>query len=85
MVIFVKKESFWCKDVSVDNINSLDENIEVDVLIIGGGLSGICTAYYLRNSNLKVALVEQGFVGCGVTSKTTGKINYLQETIYSDL
>ena len=83
----MKFESFWEKDINIknDNFKKLDKDIDVDVLIIGGGLAGISTAYYLRNSNLKIALVEQGFVGCGVTSKTTGKINYLQETIYSDL
>lgn len=32
-----------------------------------------------------MCLVEQGNVGIGVTSKTTGKINFIQETIYSDL
>ena len=81
----MKNKSIWLKDIIVDNNKSLDNDIKVDVLIIGGGLTGISSAYYLKNSNLKVCLVEQGYVGMGVTSKTTGKINYLQETIYSDL
>lgn len=29
-----------------------------DILIIGGGLSGLATAYRLRNSNLKIGLIE---------------------------
>lgn len=81
----MKNESIWLKDIIVDNKKKLDNDIKVDVLIIGGGLTGISSAYYLKNSNLKICLVEQGYVGMGVTSKTTGKINYLQETIYSDL
>lgn len=81
----MKKESFWKQEITIGNTKKLTRDIEVDVLIIGGGLTGISSAYYLRDSNLKVCLVEQGYVGMGVTSKTTGKINYLQETIYSDL
>lgn len=85
MVNNVKRESIWCKDIKVKDTNILDKDLIVDVLIIGGGLTGINTAYYLKDSDLKVAIIEQGYVGMGVTSKTTGKINYLQETIYSDL
>ena len=35
--------------------------------------------------NQKITLVEASLVGMGVTKNTTGKINYLQETIYGDL
>lgn len=85
MVIILKRESVWIKDIKIDNVNSLNKNIDVDVLIIGGGITGISSAYYLKDSKLNVCVVEQGYIGMGVTSKTTGKINYLQETIYSDL
>lgn len=85
LVRFVKRKEFWAKDIKLGKINVLKENIDVDVLIIGGGLTGINTAYYLKDSNLNICLVDQGYVGMGVSSKTTGKINYLQETIYSDL
>lgn len=32
--------------------------IESDVIIIGGGLSGLATAFYLRNTNLSINIVE---------------------------
>lgn len=80
----IKKE-FWSKDIKIGKINKLNKDIDADVLIIGGGLTGINTAYYLRDSKLNICLVDQGYVGMGVSSRTTGKINYLQETIYSDL
>ncbi len=81
----MKKESFWIQDITIKNTKNLNEDIKSDILIIGGGLTGISSAYYLRNSGFKICVVEQGYIGMGVTSKTTGKINYLQETIYSDL
>ena len=71
------KDSLKCKTLST--------NINVDVLIIGGGMTGVSTAYQLINSGLDVCVVERNTIGSGVTNKTTGKISYLQEDIYSKL
>ena len=81
----MKKESIWLKDIKISKNKPLDKNINVDVLVIGGGLTGISTLYNLRNEKLNVCLVEQNFIGSGVTSKSTAKINYLQETVYTDI
>jgi len=58
---------------------------DTDILIIGGGITGITTAYLLINSNKKITLIDKSLIGMGVTSKTTAKLNYLQGTIYQDL
>ena len=61
----------------------LNENIEVDTLIIGGGLTGLLTAYNLKEKN--ICVVERKTIGCGVTKNSTAKITYLQETIYTKI
>lgn len=81
----MENKSLWLDGIEEKNIKELNKNIKCDVLIIGGGMTGLNTAYFLSKSKLKVCLVEQGRIGMGVSSRTTGKINYLQETIYSDL
>lgn len=81
----MKNISIW-KDINKDiNYNKLDKNIEVDVCIIGGGITGISVGYHLINKNLKVCIVERNNIGSGITSKTTGKLTYLQESIYKKL
>lgn len=45
----------------------------VDVLVIGGGITGAATAYEAASRGLRVALVERGDVG-GATSAATGKL-----------
>ncbi len=80
----MKKQSIWLKDFN-NKITILNKNIECDVLIIGGGITGLSTAYHLINKNLKVIIVEKNEIGCGITCKTTGKITYLQELIYTKL
>lgn len=78
-------KSIWIDGLDFSNTKELKENIDVDILIIGGGITGLSTAYHLKDKNVKVALVEANLIGRGVTSKTTGKLTYLQEDIYSKI
>ena len=74
---------FWNADFPTFNFENPVRKL--DVAIIGGGLTGLSTAYYLRNSSLKVAVFEQSKIGGGVTSRSTAKITYLQGDIYQRL
>lgn len=59
------------------------ENIEWDVLIIGGGATGIGTAIDAASRGYKTLLVEQSDIGKGTSSKSTklihGGVRYLQQ------
>ena len=47
-------KSYWLDSIKEENINKydkLEENIKTDICIIGGGLTGITTAYYLSKYN----------------------------------
>jgi len=44
----------------------------VDVAIIGGGIVGTATAYYLAKRGLSVALLEKGHIACEQSSRTWG-------------
>lgn len=81
----MKNYSIWKDNIKLPEFNKLKDNIEVDVLIIGGGMTGINTLYQLRNSNLNTVLVEQNKIGMGVTANTTGKITYLQDSLYEKI
>lgn len=81
----MKNYSIWSdfkKEFEGDNLNS---DQEFDIVIIGGGMTGISTAFHLINSKKKVCLVEKNKICEGVTSRTTGKLTYLQDNIYSRL
>lgn len=81
----MKKYSIWQDGIQKIEEPILKEDISCDVLIIGAGMTGLSTAYHLRNKNLKIVVVEKNEVGGGISARTTGKITYLQETIYQDL
>lgn len=59
MVIRMKKNSIWTNLNAQNETTPLNNDIFVDVLIIGGGITGLSTAYHLKDSNLKVCLVEK--------------------------
>lgn len=71
----------WKKGIYKSEI--LKNDTEVETLIIGGGLTGVMTAYYLNKEN--VCIVDENTFGSGVTKNTTAKITYLQECIYSKI
>ncbi|MDD5888049.1 MAG: FAD-dependent oxidoreductase [bacterium] len=78
----MKNKSIWSYEICGTTYESLKEDIDVDVLIIGGGMTGINVAYNLLDSGLSVCLVEKNLLGSGVTSRTTGKLTYLQGDIF---
>ncbi len=83
----MNNHSIWEKDQHDQNQTSKKKKLDLktDILIIGGGITGITTAYFLRNSDQKVMLIDKGLIGMGVTCKTTAKLNYLQGIIYQEL
>jgi glycine/D-amino acid oxidase-like deaminating enzyme len=68
--------SFWHATVP-DDLSAraaLDGNIRVDVAIIGGGLTGLWTAYYLlrQSPGLSVAVLEKEIAGFGASGRNGG-------------
>ena len=66
-------------------LNDVLKNDNVDILIIGGGIVGLTTAYFLMNSNKSILLIDKDKIGNGATYKSTAKISYLQKDIYQKL
>ena len=53
---------------------ALDGDLDVDVAIVGGGYTGLWTAYYLlrEQPGLRVAVLEQRFAGFGASGRNGG-------------
>jgi glycine/D-amino acid oxidase-like deaminating enzyme len=63
----------------------LKDDIEVDAVIVGGGICGLTCAYLLQQAGQKVALLEKGRIGTGTTGHTTGKVTSQHNLFYADL
>ena len=66
--------SFWHATADAIHPPPLDQDIEVDVAIVGAGFTGLWTAYYLKNLDptLSVAIVEAHFPGFGASGRNGG-------------
>ena len=69
-------KSLWQDTVKLPRFAPLKGDIHTDVLIIGGGIAGILTAYYLHQAGVKYVLIEKNTICSGTTQNTTAKITY---------
>jgi glycine/D-amino acid oxidase-like deaminating enzyme len=63
----------------------LSGEFDFDSVVIGGGITGLTTAYLLKRSGHKVAVLEKDTVGGGTTGRTTGKLTSQHGLIYEEL
>lgn len=78
-------ESVWQKSVALPEFPKLQGDKKTDVLIVGGGLAGILTAYFLKERGIDYILVEGKKICFGTTKNTTGKITFQHGLIYEKL
>src|SRR3954462_7128503 len=78
-------QSIWIATTSPRHFPTLENDIEVDVAIIGGGITGITAADLLKRAGKKVAVIDFLRVGCGETGNTTAHLTEVLDTSYQDL
>ena len=79
-------ESSWFLNLTQPlRFDKLSQNISVDVAIVGGGIAGTTTAYLLSRSRKSVALLEDGYIGSGETSRTTAHITHSLDDRYYNI
>ena len=81
----MKNRSIWKENVKNIALSSLNKDIKCDILIIGGGVAGLSTAYFLSNSNKNIVLIDKDKCAEGASSKNTGKLTFVQELVYNKL
>lgn len=80
-----KPKSYWLDSTSDTSYSSLEEDIDVDVAIVGGGLAGISTAWFLKQEGIKVAVLEADKIGAATTGHSTAKITSQHDLIYAHI
>lgn len=69
-----RPESLWRATHRVGGFAALPGNLEVDVAIVGGGISGVTAAAILASAGQRVALLERDAIGSGETGNTTSHL-----------
>ncbi|PJE99606.1 FAD-dependent oxidoreductase [Streptomyces carminius] len=83
-------ESYWLASAPVTPETShppLEPGSETDteVVVVGGGIAGLCTAWELARAGRAVTVVEADRIAAGVTGHTTAKVTAQHSLIYDEL
>lgn len=86
MEVTIVTQSIWLSSSKDNNYESLKQSIDTEICIVGGGISGIYTAYLLTFEGLNVTLLEgrESLVN-GTTGYSTGKLTIQHGDGYSKL
>lgn len=78
-------QSIWKSSAELPRFPSLKKDVHTKVLIIGGGMAGLLTAYHLHQQGMDYLLVEKDRICGGTTGNTTAKITLQHGLIYHKL
>jgi glycine/D-amino acid oxidase-like deaminating enzyme/nitrite reductase/ring-hydroxylating ferredoxin subunit len=63
----------------------LASDLDADASVVGAGIAGMTTAYFLAKAGKRVVVLDDGPVGGGMTQMTTAHLSYEMDDFYSEL
>ena len=77
------QKGIWLKKNKIKNIYPyLSDNMECDVVIVGGGISGAITAYFLAKDGFKIAVIEKNLIGYQTTGVSSACVTDFIDELY---
>lgn len=77
-------KSKW-QEAALPQYPQLNHDLSCDVLVIGGGITGLTTAYLLLRAGLKVCLIERDRIAQGDTCRTTAHLTAVTDIRLTEL
>jgi len=77
-------ESIWT-GAALPRFSPLRGEKRAEALVIGGGITGLLAAYFLKRKGASPVVIEAGRIAGGVTKRTTAKITSQHNLIYDQL
>ncbi|MBT1702555.1 FAD-dependent oxidoreductase [Chryseosolibacter indicus] len=77
--------SYWIDSAEPILFTPLNEDLLTDVVVVGGGISGLSIAYCLCKAGRSVVVIEDGAIGSGETGRTTAHIVNALDDRYSEI
>ena len=77
--------SIWENEITMPRFPTMQGNRKTDVLIVGGGLTGLLCAWRLQQEGVDYLLIEADRICSGTSGKTTAKITSQHGLIYEKI
>ena len=71
--------SYWTKGPKIRRFDHLDKKLTADVVVVGGGITGVTAAYLLKKAGCSVVLLERRRFGGVDTSCTTAHLTFVTD------
>jgi glycine/D-amino acid oxidase-like deaminating enzyme/nitrite reductase/ring-hydroxylating ferredoxin subunit len=75
----MKRTSYWIDSAPIETFPPIERDLNVEVLVVGAGVTGITTAYLLKSAGLTVALIERERVAMMDTGHTTAHLTHVTD------
>jgi glycine/D-amino acid oxidase-like deaminating enzyme/nitrite reductase/ring-hydroxylating ferredoxin subunit len=81
----MKTNPLWLELDAPVTFPRLEADVQADVLVIGGGITGLTAGYLLGQTGRSVIVVERDCIGRGGTGHTTAHVTYVTDERLADL
>ena len=71
---------YWSDSASISTFTKLDRDLDVDVVVVGGGITGLTTAYLLATAGQSVAVLERDRCAQVDTGHTTAHLTMVTDS-----
>ena len=84
-MVMKMKDSIWMQNTQLPEFPNLRGNKSTDVLIIGGGITGLLCAWQLQQAGVDYLLIEADRICSGTSGHTTAKITSQHGFVYDQI
>jgi glycine/D-amino acid oxidase-like deaminating enzyme/nitrite reductase/ring-hydroxylating ferredoxin subunit len=81
----MKTTPYWLETAEEISFPALASDLQVDVLVVGAGITGLTAAWLLRKAGRRVAVIDRGRIAEGQTGHTTAHFTQVTDVLLMDL